>query len=543
MGANLYLSGDIAEQFKVWPLDQPSMTIGRSSRNAIQIADPTVSKEHAEVLRRGDRYLVRDLGSRNGTRVNGAEARDAVELKPGDRLEVGHVPLRVTADEPSHEVRFSDQTVVGSSMRVRVDQVLERRSRSAESAGTMVQLLAEAGHLLVLPRPLRETCDEILKLVEKAVPASRYILLMRDGADSSLVQMAGRFSGGGADKPLAMSRSIVQTVLDECTAVLTADAALDPRFQGQESIVAQSVHSAMAVPLFDNENVLGLIYVDSRDLTVRFNEDQLEVLTLLANMAAVKISNARLLEAEQARARLAQELASATRIQRGLLQTEVPELAGYEIDAFLETCYEVGGDLYDLRVRGDGRLLFVIGDVSGKGMGAALLMSSFLASARVLYETCTDPGELARRLSTILSQSTDPRNFITGIIGCLTPDTGQVHYVNAGHPEVCLVSQGKIRTLEGKGVPFGVVPNFPYQSESFTLEPGELLAVFSDGLPEAQRGEDFFDDERLQQAIAAAAAAPTLAEVRSGVLERLNAFLSGAPRTDDVTLVMIRRKA
>src|SRR6185503_1238600 len=121
--------------------------------------------------------------------------------------------------------------------------------------------------------------------------------------------------------------------------------ATDPRFQGQQSIVAQSVHSAMAVPLFDNEKVLGLLYVDSHDLTISFDNDQLELLTLLANMAAVKITNARLLEADRERDRIAQELNNATRIQRDMLPSGTPTVPGYDLEAYLETCNEVGGDL------------------------------------------------------------------------------------------------------------------------------------------------------------------------------------------------------
>jgi len=538
---SLFLSGQIGDAFKSWKLDAPVTTIGRSSRNTIQIADPTVSKEHAELAWRGERLFVRDLGSRNGTRVNGAEAREAIELRPNDHLEVGHVAMRVTRDEPSREVRYSDATIVGSSMRVSVDQVLERRARAGDPSGTLVHVLAEAGRLLVLPRPLKETCEEVIGFVEKTVPASRTMLLLRETPEGEPVLVAGRTRGGGEGRPLAMSRAIVQTVLDDNASVLTRDAASDPRFQGHESIVAQSVRSAMAVPLFDNEQVLGLLYVDSHDLTSTFTEEQLEILTLLANMAAIKITNARLLDAEQARARLAQELASATQIQRGLLPVKLPAVPGFEIDAYLDTCYEVGGDLYDFRMRSDGRLLFMIGDVSGKGMGAALLMSSFLASARVLYETCQDPGELAARLSEIVHQSTDSRNFITGIVGCLDPASGSLHYVNAGHPSACLVKGGELRALESAAVPFGILPSFPYKAEQAEIRPGETLALFSDGIPEAQRGEEMFDDARIYEALKEGADGRPLPEVREHLLGRIATFLDGAAQTDDVTLLLIRR--
>jgi serine phosphatase RsbU (regulator of sigma subunit) len=540
---SLFLSGTVSDKLSVWPLNGPRIRIGRSSRNEIQITDATVSKEHAEILQQGDRYLLRDLGSRNGSRVNGTEAGEPIPIAPGDRVEIGHISLAVTRDAPSQPVRLNESTVLGSSLRMRADQLLERKTTSSAGSGAILRLLVQAGQLLVLPRPLRETCEQILELVEKVVPASRYILLMRSESDGEPVQIAGRYAGGGADRPLALSKSIVRTVLDECTSVVTADASLDPRFQGQQSIVAQAVHSAMAVPLFDNHKVLGLIYVDSQSPRVSFGESQLELLTLLANMAAVKISNARLLETEQARLRMQQELATATQIQRGLLPSAVPSLPGWAIDAHLETCYEVGGDLYDFRMRADGTLVFVIGDVAGKGMGAALLMSSFLSASRLLYDTCADPGMFATRLGTHIHETADAARFVTGIVGCLDPATGRLHYVNAGHPAACLVQNGKLRELASTGVPFGILKDFKYVSEQTVVEPGEFLALFSDGIPEAEREGEFFDDERVHAALIAAGGEPTLAAARALVLKRVEEFVAGSPRSDDITLLLLRREA
>ena len=173
-------------------------------------------------------------------------------------------------------------------------------------------------------------------------------------------------------------------------------------------------------------------------------------------------------------------------------------------------------------------------------MGAALLMSLFLASARVLYETCADAGELATRLGGIVHRSTDPGRFVTGFVGWLDPDTGRLDYVNAGHPAPCLVLEGRAQELESTGVPFGMLPEFHYAAASATLRPGELLALFSDGLTESQRGEEFFDPERLRRALLEGERDP-LEALRRRVLERIEEFTQGAPRTDDITLVLVRR--
>jgi sigma-B regulation protein RsbU (phosphoserine phosphatase) len=541
---SLFLSGLVGDRPRTWPLEGPLLAVGRSSRHTIHIPDGTVSKDHAEITFRGGQYFVRDLGSRNGTRVNGREAREPIVLEAGDRVEIGHVVLRVTGEEPGPRIRFDESSMTGSTLRVRAESILEQRSKpGARGPSTeLVHLLAEAGRLLVLPRPLKETCDELLTFVAKAMPASRYVILLDPGDGGEPRQVAARTTAGRADRPLVLSRSIMGTVLRECTSVLTRDTGIDPRFQHQQSIVAQSVHAAMAVPLFDNEKVLGLIYVDSSDPRVTFDEERLELLTLLGNMAAVKITNARLLEAETERQRINVELAAATQIQRNLLPATPPAVPGYEIDAYLETCHEMGGDLYDLHIRPDGTLVMLVGDVTGKGIGAAVIMSSFLAAARVLYDTCTDPAELARRLGATAHQNLDRRLFITGFVATLDPATGTVTYVNAGHPAALLVHDGRLRELESNGIPFGVMAAFPYSAQSTTLAPGEVLALYTDGIPEAQRGEELFDDERLRAGMLAAAAdGGALAATRQRILSTVDAFLGDAPRTDDITLLLLRR--
>jgi serine phosphatase RsbU (regulator of sigma subunit) len=536
----LSLSGVVAGRTLSWKLEAPLVLLGRSSTCDIHLPDASVSRRHAEIVRHDDRLLVRDLGSRNGTRVDGVPVREPAALAAGARLELGDVELLVTEDVPGQRVELPARAQVSTAVRLRADHLVEARVAERGGASPLVALLAAAGQVLVLPRPLAETCDEILEIAARAVPASRHVLLLRDEATGELRQIAARQGGGRPGRPLALSHSIVRLVLEECTSVMTEDALRDPRFRAQDSIVLQAVRSAMAVPLFDNREVLGLLYVDSQELDLAFTPQQLEVLTLLANMAAVKISNARLLADEQARQRIAHELATATQIQRGMLAPP-PPVPGWQVEVCLEPCHEVGGDLYDCRLTGEGRLVFQVGDVTGKGMGAALLMSSFLASSRVLYASCADPGALSRRLGDTVCELGDPGRFVTGFVGCLDPRTGTLHYVNAGHPPAFLLHDGALRPLESTGVPFGVVPGFDYRAVTAEIPPGGLLAVYTDGIPEAQSATEMFEDERLREALLEAAAAPDLADARRVVLDRLDAFLGDAPRSDDVTLLLLRR--
>ncbi len=540
----LEISTTLQGERRAWTLDAAVTTIGRASSNAVCLPDATVSKEHARVRRDGERWFVEDAGSRNGTRVNGRDAGTPVAIADGDVIETGQVMLRVsTVAGTAAAAEYSESPSMSSSLRLNAADILNRRTERLMDPARLVRLLSEAGQQLVLPRPMKETCEQVLEFLEKAVPSSRLIILLREEGKAEPVQAAARYRGGSARQPLAVSKTILQAVLTENAAIITADAAHDPRFAGQQSIVAQLIRSAMAVPLFDNERVIGVLYADTSDLSMVYQQEHLELLTILANMAAVKITNARLLEADEARRRMAQELATATRIQRALLPPPPADVPGFECEARLESCFEVGGDLYDFHVRADGTLVVVVGDVSGKGMGAALLMSSVIASARTLYDVCDDPADLAARLNAVIHRGSDSKHFVTMFFAFVRPETGRVRYVNAGHNAPYVVGSAGLRTLEAKGIPIAVLPHFPYQADDVALAPGELLALFSDGIPEAQRGDAFFDDERLAATLTAHAADVTLPEIASAVIGEVDGFLAGSPRTDDVTLVLLRRRA
>lgn len=545
---SLRLSTTLNGENRQWMLEQSPVSLGRASGNAIQVLDGTVSKEHAQLALTGDRWTIRDLGSRNGTRVNGRDAISALPIAAGDRVEVGHVLLTVSESARDDATRFTTSEHVGSSLKLKVSDVLQKPTGAASDTGRVLHVLAEAGQLLVIPRPLDETCQAILGLVESALPTSRLVILLRQNPPAAgsasgigeLRQVAARYRGGRADEPLALSQTILKNVLAENTSVITSDASNDPRFLSQKSIIAHAVHSAMAVPLFDNERVLGILYADSSDPLVNYGQRELELLTLLGNMAAVKITNVRLYEAEQVSQRMAQELATATRIQESML-TEPPELPGWLCHARIETCHEVGGDLYDLHVRSDGMLVLLVGDVSGKGMGAALLMSSTLSSARVLYDTCAGPLQFVQRLNGIVHRVSDSRSFVTMFVGWLDPASGLLRYVNAGHPEPHLVRDGGLRTLEATGIPVGMMSSFAWSENEVVIADGETLAVFSDGIPEAQHGNEFFDFERVATALKETVCERDLAVMADGIIGRIDAFAAGEHRADDVTLMLLRR--
>jgi transcriptional regulator with GAF, ATPase, and Fis domain len=241
---------------------------------------------------------------------------------------------------------------------------------------------------------LDETLNQVLECVFQIVQADRgYVMLLespegKKNAPPELVCKAQKLRGPGpASDEVSLSRSITEQVLQHGKSLLTSDAQQDPRFQSNQSIMLTGIRSIMAVPLMIEERVLGMIYVDSPVHTNRFTKRNLELLTLIASVAAIRIENVRLLDAQQEQKRLANELALASEIQLRLHPSASPSIEGYDLMGVSFPCYEVGGDYFDFIEKRDGRHVIALGDVSGKGTGAALLMSSIHAAVRAQATT------------------------------------------------------------------------------------------------------------------------------------------------------------
>ncbi len=187
----------------------------------------------------------------------------------------------------------------------------------------------------------------------------------------------------------------------------------------QQSIISQGIRSAMATPLFDNKNVIGILYADTTNPTQRYSRDELVAFSLLANVIAVALTHASYDAMEAEKQRLDTELSAARSILQTILPKDLPEISGYEVCAHIEPCFEVGGDLYDVAVLPDGRVSVVVGDVSGKGLGAALLVSSLIPLQRAMLESEPDLSALVANLNRQLWRTTDPIRYSTLFVGVL----------------------------------------------------------------------------------------------------------------------------
>lgn len=538
--ARYILSGMLGHKPVRFELKPGRQVLGRSSACDIVLQDPAVSKEHAEIDVSGQVITLRDLGSRNGTFINETQLSGEAVVGSGDSIRLGHMVLRVKDQEHSTITRLAPESSTASAMSTSIEEV--KTMVGVDKGTTLVGAIHEAGQLLSRRLKVEELHETLLDILSRFIKADRFLIIRVEGEQQEPQVVASRVAGIDTDEPLRISRTILREVLDTRRSFLTKNALDDARIKAQESIISSGVHSAMAAPLFDNDRILGVVYLDSRSPLVSYGTEELQLLTLLSNMMAVKITNSRLEEAEQERERLVQELNLATRIQKNLLPRNIPDVPGYDIFAFQAPCYEVGGDLYDVRRGPDGRLWLVLGDVTGKGMGAALLMANAMAGLQILEESVGEPLELVRRFHNHLARQVEPGQFITLFAGLLDPESGDLSYVNAGHnPPVmqCAKNQGE---LPSTGIPIALLPEYTWQDAACTMQPGGTLIIYSDGVTETMAGDIQYDEGRWQEFLERIDGWSS-EEIGRKLVEDIHQFRGSTPVADDLTLLIVRRLA
>src|SRR4029450_1191826 len=383
-----------------FPLGRLRITIGRSVRNDLCIPDPFASRVHAEVRREGDEYLLQDLGSANGTLYNGATVQGVVPLTVGGRIQLGETDIifndgtynssmgatmitdnsGTSLPEATIALASGDRTTSGlleaiEGARTKPEAIAVSATGKSKH-GHLLALISKVGVTLLSSATLSDTLEQIVSLVFEAVPADRCLIMMRNAANEDLQVAVARLRDRvGEVGEIRVSRNVLDEVVMRGKSVLTSDAQHDPRF-ASGTVVLQGVRSVLAVPLGVSEKVFGIIDADYTISGGRFPEDPLKVLTTLASVAAIRVENARLVEARFQQERLERELQLAMEIQQRFQPTAPPSVPGYELQGISFPCYEIGGDYYDFIQREDGRFVIALGDVSGKGTAAARWMSS-----------------------------------------------------------------------------------------------------------------------------------------------------------------------
>ncbi|MBL7075090.1 SpoIIE family protein phosphatase [candidate division KSB1 bacterium] len=342
---------------------------------------------------------------------------------------------------------------------------------------------------------------------------------------------------------LPFGEGIAGAVAQTGKTVNIKDAYLDARFNRRvDEETGYRTKTVLCSPIRNKDGlIVGVFQILNKESGI-FSPSDEEFLDALSVHAALALENAQLYQEALEKKRIEDEITLAREIQQRLLPGSVPRVDSYQISGVNRSSRQIGGDYYDLIQLDEGKLGFAIGDVSGKGIPAALLMAAVQASLHSQIRTGCPIEEVVSRINDLIYQSTDPSKFITFFYGILHPQTGEVEYVNAGHNPPLLVRQtGEPEFLEKGGVILGVAPGLPYYKGTLSLSEGDLLVLFTDGVTEAKDPEDReFSEERFYELIGKCRDSST-EEIVSRTLSEIDAFTSGMPQSDDITLVVIKK--
>jgi sigma-B regulation protein RsbU (phosphoserine phosphatase) len=505
-------------------------TLGRRRECTVQLAGSDVSREHAEIASEARGFVLRDLGSKFGTFVNGQRAAEHV-LCDKDRIRLG---------------RSSDCDIVfvagGASAEI----------RSVNPSGDLRQLatLLEGLRALGSGRVLDDVLTMVIDSAIEVTAAERgFIMLVGAGGalDFKIGRARGRITLPG--RTFETSRKIpVEVYSTGKPRILNLeDAAMA---EGHSETREFQIRYVLCVPLVlvrfveraeadSGETRIGVLYLDSRVGGVLTSPETQAALEALAGEAAVAIENARLYRDSCEKARLEHELQIAGQIQQALLPRGEHAGACFEVAGASISCRAIGGDFFDYLELENGGVGVALADVSGKGAPAALLTAAVQGMFTVEAASAGGPAGTLDKINRGLKRRNLESRFVTMFCGELSPD-GRFVYCNGGHNAPVLLHQGGVSRLETGGTILGLFAAATYDQGVLTLEPGDALVLFSDGISEAQNttGEDYGDGRLIACLEAIRGASP--AAMRDGVLASVRAFASGAMPTDDMTVLVLR---
>jgi sigma-B regulation protein RsbU (phosphoserine phosphatase) len=532
---------------------QTPFLIGRGAEtgNHLQLSDRRISRNCAAIVTEANRFYLEDRGQRRGLFVNG-EKIESRELQNGDAISFGL--------EDSYEIVFRNSTGTEDEsiphLLTRIEHITA--SEPTGSGGLRkLNLLLEATTLLHSQLPLDSVLGTMLDHAVSVTDADRGLLLEGDNPASLKVRLARR-SGGLRLPPesLTPSQTAIQLALKQHSPVITEDLAqADMDLAAAQSIVAQRLRAVVVIPLYANlrantqesmVNVkrgefLGVLYMDSRR-PAAFSKLDRQILDALAADAASILDNARLVERERERQRMEQEINIARDIQQALLPRDFREFPHLAVSGINFPCLSVGGDYFDVFPLSDKRTAFLIADVSGKGLGAALL-TTMLQGALSGMTLGTDPARVFNHVNRFLCGHSEVGRYATMFFGILDQD-GEMDYINAGHPSPFLIRHGVAEEPFTEGsYPVGLVQEAEYVTARVKLEPGDTLILFSDGVTEAMDpSEELYGVPRLREVLTGQSDC-ALDKLQKSILESVENFAKGAHQADDLTLLIVRYRS
>jgi phosphoserine phosphatase RsbU/P len=545
---------------KTFPLSAAETVLGRLPDCTIQLDSNMVSRKHARVLKQGDQFFLEDMGSGNGSFINGKKIDAKTPLKHEDRIKLGPILLRFEVEgsprarKPAADVSLTETfkidiaggnddsvTIMGSLGNVGRFGMLDVQPESKLKA------ILEISRSLAGTVDLHALLPKILDSLFGIFPhADRGCILLKEFATGKMLPAAQKHRRAGEDSTVKLSRTILNKVLAEKAGILSADASSDAQFQASESISNLSIRSMMIVPMLglDGEP-MGVINIDTQNPLNQFKKDDLDLLLSVAGQAALSYESARLLVSYMEKTKQDNEMQIAKGVQEALLPTSMPQVDGYEFFASYDTAQAVGGDYYDAFALPDGRICLSFGDVAGKGVPASLVMSRIASVVQSTMKHVGDVGEAICIINDHMCANAVEGRFVTYVLTVLDPKTHEMHMGIAGHMSPLIRKPDGTLEEVGEaviGLPIGVVEGFPYDTIKRKLEPGELVVIYTDGVSEAMNPDGgLYGEDTVRNFVRQAK--PRADELGKALLADVRRHANGRAQNDDITIMTFGRNA
>jgi sigma-B regulation protein RsbU (phosphoserine phosphatase) len=520
--------------------------IGRQAENELMLRDSRISRQQAQIVSSNGALILEDTSSRHGTFVNGQKVLRH-ELQPNDKIEFG------VAD--SYALIFIGEGATIGELVGRVEAPAPPQTAAPElhHLGVLLDVARSLGAGLSLEDVLTVVVDAAIQLTH----TERGVLLLSVASGELMPIVARDARKTTLDvKNLQVSRSVVKRVATSCRELIVSDTGEDRPFDPQATMARLSLRTVVAIPVAKlpviqsldatitagQAELIGVLYLDSRAPTSAFSSLDREVLRTLAREAATVVENARLFASARAKQRLDHEIQIASQIQQRLLPSQLPNTPELAVAGSTLACYSVGGDCFDVIDLSGGRFGFFVGDVSGKGISAALmatlLQGVFFTTAALDIPIC----DIFARVSQYLSERTIESRYATVFYGVLSKN-GELEYVNAGHvPPFIRRHSGTLDALRSENLPVGLFPGSEFKSATVKLQVGDFLVIYTDGVTEAANSrEELFEESRLLEVVENFTG-QSVEELAAAIRDSLKSFTEGSAQSDDITLLVVQYK-